>query len=37
MTFPLTLQAQAAHTCALTTQDTPIDGKARRNAWLQAN
>ena len=30
------LQAQPAHMCSLTAQDTPIDAKARRNAWLQA-
>ena len=36
MTFQVILQAHAAQTCALTMQDTPIDAKARRNAWLQA-
>ncbi len=34
MTFPVTLQAQSAQTCLLTMNDTPIDAKARRNAWL---
>jgi predicted metalloprotease with PDZ domain len=34
MTFPVTLQAQSAQTCSLTMNDTPIDSKARRNAWL---
>ena len=36
LSFDVTLQALPAQTCALTTQDTPIDAKARRNAWLQA-
>ncbi len=36
MTFQVTLQAHSAQTCVLTMQDTPIDAKARRNAWLQA-
>ena len=36
MTVQLVLQAQSAQTCVLTMQDTPIDAKARRNAWLQA-
>ena len=34
MTFPVTLQAQPAQTCSLIMRDTPIDAKARRNAWL---
>ena len=34
MTYHVTLQALSAQTCALTMQDTPIDAKARRNAWL---
>ena len=34
MSFRVTLQALPAQTCALTMQDTPIDAKARRNAWL---
>jgi len=34
MTFQVTLQAQPAQTCSLTMHDTPIDAKARRNAWL---
>ena len=34
MSFDVTLQPQAAQTCALTMQDTPIDAKGRRNAWL---
>lgn len=34
MHFTLTLQAQAAQTCVLTMHDTPIEAKARRNAWL---
>ena len=34
MTFQVTLQAQVAQTCSLTMRDTPIDAKARRNAWL---
>ena len=34
MTFEVTLQAQPAQTCSLIMQDTPIDAKARRNAWL---
>jgi predicted metalloprotease with PDZ domain len=34
MTFRVTLQAQPAQTCSLTMRDTPIDAKARRNAWL---
>ncbi|MEO8102814.1 MAG: PDZ domain-containing protein [Betaproteobacteria bacterium] len=34
MTFQVTLQAQAPQTCSLTMRDTPIDAKARRNAWL---
>jgi predicted metalloprotease with PDZ domain len=36
MSVQLTLQATSAQTCSLSTQDTPIDAKARRNAWLQA-
>ena len=36
LSFDVTLQALPAQTCALTTLDTPIDAKARRNAWLQA-
>ena len=36
MSFQVALQAQPAQTCSLTAQDTPIDAKARRNAWLQA-
>ncbi len=36
MSFQVTLQALPAQTCSLTMQDTPIDAKARRNAWLQA-
>ena len=36
MTFQVTLQAQPAQTCSLTMRDTPIDAKARRNAWLLA-
>ena len=31
----LTLQAQARQTCVLTLADTPIEARARRNAWLQ--
>ena len=34
MTFDVTLQALPAQICALTMRDTPIDAKARRNAWL---
>ena len=34
MSFQVTLQALSAQTCALTMQDTPINAKARRNAWL---
>ncbi len=34
MSFDVTLQALPAQTCALTMQDTPIEAKARRNAWL---
>ena len=34
ISFQVTLQALSAQTCALTMQDTPIDAKARRNAWL---
>ncbi len=34
MTFNVALQPQAAQICSLTTADTPIDAKARRNAWL---
>ncbi len=34
MTFPVTLQALPAQTCSLTMRDTPIDAKAKRNAWL---
>ena len=36
MAFQVTLQAHPAHLCLLTMQDTPINAKARRNAWLQA-
>ncbi|MCY7387877.1 MAG: PDZ domain-containing protein [Burkholderiales bacterium] len=36
MSFNVELQALSAQTCALTALDTPIDAKARRNAWLQA-
>jgi predicted metalloprotease with PDZ domain len=34
MTFSVTLQALSAQICSLMTRDTPIDAKARRNAWL---
>ena len=34
MNFNVTLQAQPAQICLLTMRDTPIDAKARRNAWL---
>ena len=34
MTVEVVLQALPAHICALTMRDTPIDAKARRNAWL---
>ncbi len=34
MTVQVTLQPQPAQTCSLTMRDTPIDAKARRNAWL---
>ena len=34
MNFQVTLQAQPAQVCLLTMRDTPIDAKARRNAWL---
>ena len=30
----ITLQAMSAQTCLLSLRDTPIDAKARRNAWL---
>ena len=36
MSFHVVLHAQPAQTCVLITRDTPVDGKARRNAWLQA-
>ena len=36
MAFQVKLQAHPAHICLLTMQDTPINAKARRNAWLQA-
>ena len=36
MSFQVALQAMPAQTCALIARDTPIDAKARRNAWLQA-
>ena len=35
MSFRVVLQALPAQTCALTTQDTPVEAKARRDAWLQ--
>ena len=34
MTFEVTLQPLAAHTCSLVMRDTPIDAKVRRNAWM---
>ncbi len=34
MTFDVALQALPAQICTLTMRDTPIDAKARRNAWL---
>jgi predicted metalloprotease with PDZ domain len=34
MSINVTLQPQPAQICSLTTADTPIDAKARRNAWL---
>lgn len=34
--FSLTLLAQPAITCALTTHDTPLEAKTRRSAWLQS-
>ncbi len=34
--FSLTLLAQPATTCTLTTHDTPLDAKTRRSAWLQS-
>ena len=34
MTVQVTLQPQPPQTCSLTMRDTPIDAKARRNAWL---
>ena len=34
MQFTVKLQALPAQTCLLTMRDTPIDAKARRNAWL---
>jgi predicted metalloprotease with PDZ domain len=34
MNFNVTLQPQPAQICSLTMADTPIDAKAKRNAWL---
>ncbi len=34
--FSLTLLAQPAITCTLTTHDMPLDAKTRRSAWLQS-
>jgi predicted metalloprotease with PDZ domain len=33
-TFTVTLQAQAATTCVLTTRDTPAEAKTQRDRWL---
>jgi predicted metalloprotease with PDZ domain len=37
LSFSVKLQPLSAQTCALTMLDTPIDAKARRNAWLLAS
>ena len=34
MQFDVTLQALGAQICSLLMRDTPIEAKAKRNAWL---